>query len=137
MITRHEKANGGLDTRERGEYYVLGGGVLGATVTGTLRDGGYTVELVDETVDGSDHQGDPTSLHVLRETEMDDAKAVVVATRDDAQNFLIAQLVRANFDVTRTVVLSNTPAVRTPLANAGHEPICVSTVLAETILYHL
>lgn len=137
MNTSQEKTNGKLDAREGAEYYVLGGGALGATVAETIRDAGYTVELVDEAADGSDHRGDPTSLHVLGQTAMDDASTVVVATRDDAKNFLVAQLVRAHFDVGRTLVLSNHPTRRTPLADAGHEPVCVSTALAETIRDHL
>jgi trk system potassium uptake protein TrkA len=118
------------------EWYVLGGGPVGAAVARQLGAEGHSVAVVDEshdpeTVPGV--RGDPADVEVLAEAGVADAGTVVVATRSDRRNLLVAQLVRARFGVERTVVLTNVPDRMEPVAAAGHEPVCATTALATAL----
>jgi trk system potassium uptake protein TrkA len=116
--------------------YVLGGGRLGVAVARRLRTDGHEVELIDESNDPSEipgRRGDPADVRVLEEAGVSDTSTVVVATRSDRRNFLIAQLVRANFDAARVVVLANTPDRYELIASAGHDPVCATSVLTDEL----
>ena len=117
-------------------YCVLGGGQVGVAVAQRLLDDGHAVRLVDE--DYNHHEipgytGDPSDVRVLEEAEIAGASTVVVATQSDRRNLLVAQLVRAHFDVPRVVVLVNSPCRSALFEAAGHEPICATTVLSEAL----
>jgi len=56
-----------------------------------------------------------------------------VATPDDGRNLLVAQLVRTRFDVGGVFVLVHTPDRSDPVAEAGHEPICATSALADAV----
>jgi trk system potassium uptake protein TrkA len=129
--TADDRTAGGGDA-----YYVLGGGRFGVAVARRLRADGHAVELIDESNDLSEvsgFRGDPADVRILEEAGVADASTVVVATRSDRRNFLIAQLVRANFEVPRAVVLANTPDRYDLIASAGHEPVCATSVLTDEI----
>jgi Trk K+ transport system NAD-binding subunit len=83
--------------------------------------------------DGTSVAGDPANVDVLSTSGVDGASTVIVGTRSDARNFLIAQLVRARFDVDRILVLVHDPRRLVPLADAGHEPLCVTSTVSETV----
>ena len=75
--------------------------------------------------------GDPATIDALVDAGVATASTVIVATRSDRRNLLIAQLVRARFDVPEIITFVNDPD-RVPLfAEAGHEPFCVATAIAE------
>jgi trk system potassium uptake protein TrkA len=86
-----------------------------------------------ESPESSGLRGDPTDVLALEAAGVADASTVVVATRSDRRNLLIAQLVRTRFDVPRVVVLVNVPERLEPLAEAGHEPVCVTSALADVL----
>lgn len=126
--------------RTAADYYVLGGGSLGAAVTERLRADGHHVALVDDGHDPSDlsgFQGDPSDVRTLDDAGVGGASTVVVAAFRDSRNLLIAQLVRAHFDVPRVLVLANEPNRVEPLAAAGHEPVCATSALSEALADHV
>ncbi|MFC6723599.1 NAD-binding protein [Halobium palmae] len=119
------------------EYYVLGGGDVGACVARQLYESGQVVNLIDESNDcptTPGAQGDPTDLRTLRNAGIPKDSTIVVATRSDKQNLLIGQLVRAHFDVGRVVVLVNDRDRFEVFAAANHEPVCATTALSDALV---
>lgn len=126
-----------IGSRDDAEFYVLGGEHLGASIARRLQADGHSVNLVDETHDPADipsRRGDPGALPVLEDAGVDEGSTVIVATSRDRQNLLVAQLVRAHFDVDDILVVVNAPDRYDLVAEAGHEPICVTTVLTDSVV---
>jgi trk system potassium uptake protein TrkA len=122
---------------EESEYYVLGGGDLGVAVARRLRADGRRVCLVDESHDRSEAawvQGDPADARTLEAAGVDATSTVVVATGSDSRNLLIAQVVRARFDVTDVVVLTNAPDRLETFTEAGHDPVCATAALSDALV---
>lgn len=116
-------------------HYVLGGGSLGAAVANRLRENGVAVTHVDEDADGEDAVNlDPTRLLTLETAKLAGATSVIVAGRSDRRNLLIAQLVRTHFGVERIVVLTNDPDRYDLIDEAGHDPVCATTVLSTALV---
>ena len=116
--------------------YVLGGGHLGTAVARRLRSEGHTVSLVDNLTDPAETpgvRGDPADPRLLVEAGVGEASTVVVATRSDRRNLLIAQLVSAHFDVPEVVVLANAPDRFEAFTEAGHDPVCATAVLSDAL----
>jgi trk system potassium uptake protein TrkA len=114
----------------------LGGDHVGTAIAEQLQTDGHTVRLVDEISNSEEDpriQASLTDVELLSEAGLEAATSVVVGTRSDARNFLIAQVVRAHFDVSRITVLVNDPRRLSAMADAGIEPICVTTVLSEAV----
>jgi len=119
------------------EYYVLGGEHLGASIARRLREAGHSVSLVDETQDSTETpglRGNPSDVQVLTDAGVSENATVVAATSRDRRNLLIAQLARVHFDVAETFVLVNTPERYDLVAEVGHEPICVTSVLSDAVV---
>ncbi|MFC7229289.1 NAD-binding protein [Salinirubellus salinus] len=139
MRLRQERLDG--DSRDgAGEYVVLGGGRLGASIARRLRAAGHAVTLVDERQDATDLPGvcgDPSDRRVLARAGLSERSTVVVATRRDRRNLLVAQLVRTRFAVREVLVLVNTPDRRDLVAETGHEPVCVTSVVSEAVTERL
>jgi trk system potassium uptake protein TrkA len=117
-------------------HFVLGGGRVGHAFADRLRADGHRTVVVDESVDPASTPGvagDPSKTAVLAETGMDGESTVVVTTPSDSRNLLIAQLVRTRFDVGRVVVLVNDPERLSIFTDAGHEPLCITSTLSETL----
>ncbi len=109
---------------------------MGETIAKRLDASGYAVLIVDPSYDTAEIpgiQGDPTDPAVLDEAGLSKDTTAIVATRSDRRNLLIAQLVRAHFS-SRVVVLANNPDRTTAIADAGHEPICVTTACSDRIV---
>ena len=126
----------GLHGGRHGTHFVLGGGRVGATVAERLQADGHAVTVVDETHDHGDVltvEGTPADLDVLAASGLEGAASAVVGTRSDPRNVLIAQLLRVHFDVPRVIVLVRDPERRSSLVAAGHEPLCVTTALSESV----
>lgn len=120
----------------RSVYYVLGGDHLGVSIGRELDRQGHEVRLIDETCDQADlnvFRGDPSDVRDLEAAEVSAAAAVVVATTKDEQNLLIAQLVRVHFDVENIYVLVHVPERSDLVVDAGHRPICATSVISETV----
>ncbi|AZH26940.1 NAD(P)-binding protein [Haloplanus aerogenes] len=122
------------------EYFVLGGGHVGTSVARHLRTAGHAVTVVDEAHDPADEpgiRGDPTDHRTLDAAGITDAATVVVAMPQDGLSLLVAQLVRTRFGVTDVRILVRTPDRCDVVADAGHEAICVTTVLSDAVVAKL
>ena len=118
-------------------YYVLGDGHLGAAVARRLREDGRTATTVD-TSGGlpktPGQTGNLADVRLLEDAGVADASTVLVTTSSDSRNLLLAQLVRAHFDVSRVLVLVNSPPRQNIFADAGHEPVCATTALSDALV---
>jgi Trk K+ transport system NAD-binding subunit len=122
------------------DYVVLGGNHVGEAVASRLQASGHDVVVVTDAPTSTDVrtlEGDPAELSTLVDLGLAEKSTVLVATRSDAQNLLVAQLVRANFDVLRTFVLTNRPDRASSVDAAGHEPICATTAIADAVVEEL
>ena len=130
------RAKGNDSSNETQEAtYILGGAHVGIAIAEQLQAAGHRVAIVDDSYESSDipgFEGDPAAVDVLVESGVETASTVIIVTSSDRRNLLIAQLVRAHFDVQRVIAFVYDPD-RAPLfADAGHEPFCVTTAVAET-----
>lgn len=128
------------------DYVVLGGNHVGEAVASRLHAGGHDVVVVTDAPSSTDDpsstevstlEGDPAELSTLADLGLTEEATVLVATRSDARNLLVAQLVRANFDVPRTFVLTNRPDRADTVDAAGHEPICATSAIADAVVEEL
>jgi Trk K+ transport system NAD-binding subunit len=133
--TLHENAETSADGTKT-DYYVLGGGHLGVAVARQLGVAGHPVTFVGgvDVADVPSLRGDPSSIEVLCDAGVTATSTVVVATPDDGRNLLVAQLVRTHFDVADVFVVVHAPDRAGLVADAGHEPICATTVLADAVV---
>ncbi|MEF8800391.1 MAG: NAD(P)-binding protein [Halolamina sp.] len=123
-------------------YYVLGGGHLGVAVARRLLADSDSVTLVDELSPGEHRglpetavvHGDPADTAVLEEAGLGNDSTVIVATQSDSRNLLIAQLVRTTFDDPNIVVLTNVPDRFDLIEQAGHVPVCATSVLSDALV---
>lgn len=132
--------NGPSTAETEPEYYVLGGGSVGEAIASRLLEDGYPTAVIDETLTSTNlpgDKGDPTDLELLRETGLSANATVIVATRTDRRNLLIAQLVRSHFDPARILVFVNSADRYDLFEETGHEPVCVTSVLTETVVADL
>jgi len=117
-------------------HYVLSDDPVGSAIAEQLRANGHRVTIVGEPHESNEVSGladEPSPVEVLSESGLGATSTVVVATHSDRRNLLIAQLVSAHFDVSRVVVLVNDPDRTVLFAEAGHEPVCVTTVLSRAV----
>lgn len=117
-------------------HYVLGGDHVGTAIAERLQSIGHRVAVVDNSHESREipgFAGDAATVDVLSESGVGTASTVVVATPSDPRNLLIAQLLRARFDVPRVIPFVHEPD-RVPLfADSEHEPFCVTTALAAAV----
>ena len=119
------------------DVYVLGDGAVGAAVSRRFREDGRSVTLVDgssEPVDATARRRDTIDLAALDDAGLDEASTVIVATSSDSRNLLAAQLIRSRFDVERVLVVANDPERVDAFVDAGHDPFCSTTSLADAIV---
>lgn len=115
-------------------HYILGDTHIGIAIAERLQAAGYRVAIINDSYESSGisgFTGDPGTVDVLVESGVETASTVIVGTGSDRRNLLTAQRVRARFDVPRVIAFVHDPD-RAPLfADAGHEPFCVTTAVAE------
>jgi len=131
--TRTESTARGPETH----CYVLGGSHLGVAVARRLHAAGHDVTLITADADVDDLptlRGDPRNVAVLSDAGLTETATVVVATPDDGRNLLVAQLLRTRFGISEAFVVVHTPERFDLVADAGHEPICATTVLADGVV---
>jgi trk system potassium uptake protein TrkA len=134
MIPLRTKGTDPSSETQEATHYILGGATVGIALAKQLQAAGHRVAIVDDSYDSPEipgFEGDPATVDVLVESGVETAATVIAATGSDRRNLLIAQLVRTRFDVPRVVAFVHDPD-RIPLfEDAGHEPFCVTTALAE------
>jgi trk system potassium uptake protein TrkA len=121
-------------------HHVLGEQHLATALARRLRAAGHGVGLIADTEEPPGipvTRGDPSDIEVLEAAGVTAASTVVVATRSDRRNLLIAQLVTTRFDPERVLVLANAPSRLEPFAAAGHEPVCATTALSAALSENL
>jgi trk system potassium uptake protein TrkA len=134
MSLSRPTGGGRTEEAESSGYCVLGG-TIGAAVADRLRADGHSVELVDATA-GTDGAGDDP-LSALDDGALAVASTVVVATRSDSRNLLLAQQVSTRFEADQILVLVHDPVRLAPFAAAGHDPVCVTSALTRTVIEEL
>jgi trk system potassium uptake protein TrkA len=134
MTSEHTAGGGRNAEREESTHYVLADDHLGAAVARRLRADGRVVYVIDGSDgSGASVRGNPADVGTLEAAGLGPESTVIVATRSDGRNLLIAQLVRTRFGVADVVVLANTPERIETFADAGHEPVCATTVTSEAL----
>jgi len=126
----------GTDRAEEGEpadYCVLSGDSVGDEIADRLRADGHDVQLLDVGPPMND-ASEPRSTVAVR---LDGVSTVVVATRSDGRNLLLAQQAETRFDIDRVLVLVHDPPRLEPFEAAGHEPVCATTALSEAVIDEL
>lgn len=126
----------GLEDTAQYTHYVLGGAHVGVAIAEQLQTAGHRVVVVDESYESDDIPvitGDPSATDVLSESGVESTSTVIVATRSDRRNLLIAQLVRARFDAPRVIAFVHDPEHLPVFSDAGHESFCVTTTLSEAV----
>lgn len=126
-----------FDEGRSAEFFVLGDDQLGLSIARRLHADGHAVHTINESHDSTDIPGscaNPANVQALKAAGVSAESTVIVATTEDSRNLLIAQLVRAHFDVSETLVLVNIPDRYDVVSEAGHEPICATTTLCDRVV---
>lgn len=119
---------------------VVGCGRLGALLASRLSRRGMEVVVIDlqegafeglsPEFSGLRVAGDATELAVLRRARVGEASAVIVATRDDNTNMMVAQVAKRILGVRQAVARVFDPARETIYHGLGIETVCPTTLAA-------
>ena len=123
--------------RTTADTYVVGGGALGIAVARRLLAEDQPVVLVDDVPELPDvptYSAEPTDIRSLAKAGLHSASTVIVAGPSDAQNLLVAQLVKVRFDVDRIIVLTNHPDRAKAMSDGGIDAFCVTTALSDALV---
>jgi trk system potassium uptake protein TrkA len=126
---------------------VVGCGRMGALLAGrlSLRDMEVVViDLHEEAFRGLAPEfsgfrvaGDATELAVLRKARVGEASAVIVTTRDDNTNMMVAQVAQQVLGVRQAVARVFDPARETIYHGLGIETVCPTTLAADVAVERL
>lgn len=126
---------------------VVGCGRLGALLAGRLSARGAEVVVVDTAPDtfealgpefsGFRVVGDATELAVLREARVAAADAVIVATRDDNTNMMVAQVAKQVLGVRTALARVFDPARESIYHSLDIETVCPTTLAAGVVVDRL
>lgn len=120
--------------------FILGGGKLGLEIAQLLQQNGHKVTIVNKKYKFTDIpgiKGDPINIDVLTKAGLEKASSVIIATKSDSKNFLIAQLIDIHFNTPQITVLVNNPKRLPPISDAGHKTLCLATALYESFTEYL
>jgi trk system potassium uptake protein TrkA len=123
---------------------VIGCGRVGSAIALQLHHEGWDVAVVDENEDALSRLGEnwPGAFIVghgmdadlLRESGIEDADAVVVATDGDNTNIIIGQVAQKRFDVRCVVVRVLDPARAKFYAERGLNTVCPTSVAIDRLM---
>jgi trk system potassium uptake protein TrkA len=126
---------------------VVGCGRLGALLASRLSLRGMEVVVIDRQEDafaglapefsGFRVAGDATELGVLRKARVGEAHAVIVTTRDDNTNMMVAQVARKVFGVHHALARVFDPAREAIYHGLGLETVCPTTLAADVAVERL
>ena len=123
---------------------MIGCGRVGSAVALQLQGSGWDVTVVDENEDALGRLGDSWTggflvghgmdLQLLRESGIEDADAVVVATNGDNTNLVIAQVAQQHFEVPTVIVRVLDPARAQFYAARGLRTVCPTSAAIEALV---
>lgn len=123
---------------------VVGGGKVGYYLVKTLKDKKFDITLIEQDMGACEKiaqnfdieviNGDGTDLEVLKEAGTDNAELVAAVTGKDAENFVICQVAKINFNIEKTVARINNPKNREIFKALGvRDTVCSTEVIANII----
>lgn len=123
---------------------VVGGGKVGYYLVKTLKDKKFDITLIEQDMNACEKiaqnfdieviNGDGTDLEVLKEAGTDNAELVAAVTGKDAENFVICQVAKINFNIEKTVARINNPKNREIFKALGvRDTVCSTEVIANII----
>lgn len=123
---------------------IVGGGKVGYYLLKTLKEKKYDVSLIEkdvaicnkiaEELEADVIYGDGTDIEVLKEAGIEGAEIVAAVTGKDAENFVICQMVKVNFDTKKTIARINNPKNREVFKALGvSDTVCSTEVIANII----
>ncbi len=123
---------------------IVGGGKIGFFLARRLNDNQHTVVLIekDQNVVNDIAQqldivvicGDGCEPAVLEQAGIDRAEVVVALTGNDAENFIICQMAKERFKVSRTIARVNDPENERSFNELGIDvPVGVTVILGKII----
>ena len=123
---------------------VIGCGRVGSSVALELQREGWDVTVVDENEDALSRLGDGwpgtfivghgMDVDLLRDSGIEDADAVVVATDGDNTNIIIGQVAQKRFDVRCVVVRVLDPARAKFYSGRGLDVVCPTSVSIDRLM---
>jgi trk system potassium uptake protein len=123
---------------------VIGCGRVGSSVALQLQQEGWEVTVVDENEDALSRLGESwpgrfivghgMDAGLLRESGIEEADAVVVATDGDNTNIIIGQVAQKRFDVRCVVVRVLDPARAKFYSERGLDTVCPTSVAIDRLL---
>jgi trk system potassium uptake protein TrkA len=123
---------------------VIGCGRVGSSVALQLAGSGWDVTVLDENEDalgrlgetwtGGFQVGHGMDLHLLRDSGIEEADAVVVATNGDNTNLVIAQAAQKHFQVPTVVARVLDPARSQFYAARGLRIVCPTSSAIESLV---
>lgn len=127
-------------TPQRNLVLVIGSGTTGSLLAALLRTRGQGVVIVDRfskafgalprNFDGTLVEGDATEKAVLERAGIREARTVVVTTRENAVNMLIARMARQFYGVPAVHVRVSVPAWLALYDEPGIHPFCPAALVA-------
>ncbi|MCD6254163.1 MAG: TrkA family potassium uptake protein [Thermotogae bacterium] len=126
-----------------GYFVVIGCGRLGSRVAGYLSEQGHSVVVIDareETFErlpaeftGFTIHGDASEIETLKQAKMERADVVMALTSDDNTNFMLAQIARKMFGVTRVISYVHNPENMELFKDFSIEAFCPVLLAFETL----
>ncbi len=125
---------------------IIGGGKIGYYLVKTLKERKYDVVLIEhdkclcQTI-AEDFNiniicGDGTDIDVLKDAGIDEAEVVACVTGTDEENLVICQIVKATFNVSKTIARINNPKNIAMFKALGvDKTVCSTEVIANLIEY--
>lgn len=129
--------------REDKYTVIIGCGRLGSKLANTLSDKDENVLVIDKDVNsfkrlssgfgGLNIRADGTDMNVLKETQVQNASAVIVATNNDNVNVMIAQMIKTLFKVENVIVRLFDPEKKSLVKDKGIDVICPAVLSTNQI----
>jgi trk system potassium uptake protein TrkA len=129
----------GFEKRQTKNIFIVGGGLVGASVAKTLAKWKFRVKILDRHLDRCERlaeeldnvvvlHADAIDLHTLKEEGIEEGDVYIAVTEQDETNILCSLLAKSH-GVKRSIALVNHPDFVTLAASIGVD-VCVSPRLA-------
>lgn len=126
-----------------GYFVIIGCGRIGSRMAGYLSSRGHSVVVIDIKEEAFERlppeftgftiHGDAAEIETLKTAKMEKADAVMALTSDDNTNFMIAQIARKVFGVTRVISNVHNPENMELFEDFRIEAFCPTLLAFETL----